>query len=111
MTSVPARRLAELLEQPAQAEGLSSQEARSLLPALSALHTAVLLRALAPAAPVDGDRLLTVREVAAQLGTSPDWVYRHAAQLGAHRLGRALRFSGRALDAALASPTMLKACR
>jgi DNA-binding transcriptional MocR family regulator len=42
------------------------------------------------------DRLVSVRDVARALGMSPGWVYRHADELGARRLGegrnRALRF-------------------
>jgi len=43
-----------------------------------------------------GERLLTVKEVAFVLGLKPPWVYRHAEELGAIRVGRgdraAIRF-------------------
>jgi hypothetical protein len=37
--------------------------------------------------------LLTVKELAARLRLQPSWVYRHADDLGAFRLGKYLRFS------------------
>jgi hypothetical protein len=39
------------------------------------------------------DTLLTVTEVAARLRVEASWVYTHADQLGAYRLGKYLRFS------------------
>lgn len=39
------------------------------------------------------DRLLTVPEIAARLGVTPQWVYRHSTRLGAYRLGKYVRFS------------------
>jgi hypothetical protein len=41
--------------------------------------------------PSDGN-LLTVEEVVARLSLKPSWVYTHADQLGAYRLGKYLRF-------------------
>lgn len=37
--------------------------------------------------------LLTVEEVAGRLRVKPSWVYSHADELGAYRLGKYLRFS------------------
>lgn len=36
--------------------------------------------------------LLDVSELAARLGLRPSWVYAHADELGAYRLGKYLRF-------------------
>jgi hypothetical protein len=48
-------------------------------------------------APIHGDAMssdiLTVNEVADRLRVKASWVYSHAADLGAYRLGRYLRFS------------------
>ncbi len=41
--------------------------------------------------PVD-EVLLTVEELAARLGLRRSWVYSHAGDLGAYRLGKYLRF-------------------
>lgn len=41
----------------------------------------------------DGKHLLTVGEVAARLSVSRNWVYNHASEIGAYRLGKYLRFS------------------
>ncbi len=41
----------------------------------------------------DGKHLLTVDEVAVRLCVSRNWVYNHASEIGAYRLGRYLRFS------------------
>ncbi len=37
--------------------------------------------------------LMTVEEVAARLKLKPSWVYSHAGDLGAYKLGKYLRFS------------------
>jgi excisionase family DNA binding protein len=39
------------------------------------------------------ETLLTVQELAEQLRVKPSWVYDHADELGAFRLGKYLRFS------------------
>jgi excisionase family DNA binding protein len=41
----------------------------------------------------DGGHLLTVDEVALRLCVSRNWVYNHASEIGAYRLGKYLRFS------------------
>ncbi len=43
------------------------------------------------------DRYLGAGEVADRLGMSTDWVYRHADELGAVKLGGAVRFPERAV--------------
>jgi hypothetical protein len=65
----------------------------------------------------NGESLLTVAQVAATLRVEPGWVYEHAADLGALRLGTGsrapIRFEARTLaarlrdlDAAVPTPTM-----
>ena len=45
------------------------------------------------------DRLLTVEEAATKLGTSRDWLYRHADQLPfTVRVSRHVRFSAQGID-------------
>lgn len=52
------------------------------------------------AAAVAPDRMLTAREVAERLKMSVRWVYQHADDLPfARRIGKALRFSERGLEA------------
>jgi excisionase family DNA binding protein len=41
----------------------------------------------------DERHLLTVEEVAVRLCVSRNWVYSHASEIGAYRLGKYLRFS------------------
>jgi len=43
--------------------------------------------------PLANAGLLTVEEVAGRLRVKPSWVYSHADELGAYRLGKYLRFS------------------
>ena len=49
------------------------------------------------------DRYLTADEVAKRLSMSPDWVYRHADELGGAKLGGAVRFPERAVARRLRS--------
>lgn len=39
------------------------------------------------------DQIMTVEELAVQLRVKPSWIYKHADNLGAYRLGKYLRFS------------------
>jgi hypothetical protein len=39
------------------------------------------------------ETLLTVQEIASHLRLKPSWVYEHADELGAYRLGKYLRFA------------------
>jgi hypothetical protein len=56
--------------------------------------------------PSEAPRLLTVAQVAREFGLSPDWVYGHARQLGAIRLGSGpkarLRFDRHTIGAQIA---------
>lgn len=78
------------------------------IPAFLAHLAALQLRAAArlasntgePAEQDAGDVLLGVAEAAKRLGTSEDWLYRHASELPFTRRlsGRQLRFSGRGIE-------------
>ena len=75
--------------------------ARDLIPRIVGLQVAVLARALASGHDANHieDRLLTVDEVAARLGLSKDWLYRHATKLPfTRRVGRQLRFGSQGLE-------------
>lgn len=68
--------------------------------ALEALAAVTVAQTVPVPSPQDGDdRLLTVNEAAALLGTSTDWLYRRSSTLPfARKLGpRTLRFSERGL--------------
>lgn len=41
------------------------------------------------------EQLMSVREVGQRLGVGTQWVYRHAGQLGAVKVGRSVKFSER----------------
>ena len=43
--------------------------------------------------PVTGIEILTVEEIATRLKVKTSWVYTHADELGAYKLGKYLRFS------------------
>lgn len=86
---------------------LPTEHVVALLARCAVVHAALLGRLLAgrddgdPGARGDQaeDRLLTVEEAATKLGTSRDWVYRHADQLPfTVRVGRQVRFSGQGID-------------
>ena len=83
----PVPTLDELAADPARAADIPPATAVALLGRLAGLQTVLLARALAPGGGgnVDGalaeDRLLSVKDAAAQLGHSEDWLYRHAAKL------------------------------
>jgi hypothetical protein len=47
--------------------------------------------------PSNEDDILTVAEVAERLRLAPSWIYAHADDLGAYRLGKYLRFSWKRL--------------
>lgn len=47
---------------------------------------------------LDDERLLTVTEVCQLIRVAPTFVYRHAAELGAIKVGSHLRFTRRGLD-------------
>lgn len=100
----PVPSLDELAADPARVVDIPPATAAALLGRLAGLQPVLLARALAPAgggnsdgAPVE-DRLLSVKEAAAQLGHSEDWLYRHAKKLPfTVRTGRDVRFSAAGL--------------
>ena len=97
MTQVPT--LDELAADPAKAKGLPSEMIMALITRCLTLHEHLLLR-LIVGRRADGhcggeeDRLLDVKEAAARLSVTVDWLYRHAGALPfTVRTGRKLRFS------------------
>ena len=92
--------LTELLEHPERAHDVPPHVARDLLPRIIGLQVALLARVLTNGhEPGLEDRLLSVDEVAARLGQSKDWLYRHAAKLPfTRRVGRQVRFSSQGLE-------------
>ena len=102
-------RTAQPLEplEPPTLETITSAPLETLAPIalhLAALQVAVATRLAAPRGRDDGpDRLLRVKEAAALLGMSPDWLYRNADRFRfTVRNGRSLRFSERGLRRYLA---------
>jgi predicted DNA-binding transcriptional regulator AlpA len=100
----PVPSLDELAANPERAAEISPAAAAALLTRVAGLQPVLLARALATAG--DGghdgapsaDRLLTVKQAAAQLGHSEDWLYRHAAKFPfTVRTGRDVRFSAAGL--------------
>jgi len=96
-------RLSKLLQ---DIESLDSEQLSPVLAQVTALQTALLAKLLVQkeqqhrieSAPED--HLLTVTEAAERLGTSCDWLYRHAHKLPfTVRLGsRQLRFSSKGIE-------------
>jgi predicted DNA-binding transcriptional regulator AlpA len=96
--------LLDLLHDPAQVAGVPPQAISPLLCQLAALQSALAARLLMESAVssdslAEADVLLNVTEASERLGTSPDWLYRHAHQLPfTVRVGpRQLRFSAHGL--------------
>lgn len=96
--------LDELAADPSSAAGLSPASLRALLVRAAAALAALSAVAMAPAPPAPGetmDRALTVKEVAARIGLSEDYLYRHARDLPFFLPSvngvRAVRFSERRL--------------
>ena len=109
----PVPTIDELMTDPSRAAHLAPDEARCILVALASLQRSLELVLTAPSAGSDSralrnehggrrelhletqveNRLLSVKEVAARLGVTVDWCYRHGELLGARRLShRVLRF-------------------
>ena len=89
-------RLVELLADPSRVATLPKDAIPQLRGELAKLDTMLLARLMTPAIGAnENDRLLDASEAAAKLGTSEDWVYRHAKSLPfAIRVGKkSLRFS------------------
>jgi predicted DNA-binding transcriptional regulator AlpA len=96
--------LHDILRDPTHVAHVPLQAIPVLLYQLAGLQSALLTRLLTDATPLtiqaaDPDGLLDVAEAAQRLGTSKDWLYRHADQLPfTVRLGpRQLRFSAHGL--------------
>jgi len=92
------RGLAEIFADPSVIETLTVEEVASARGELSRLDSLLLARlmsaigGLTPRPPTD--RRLSVKEAAAKLGTSKDWLYRHAGTLPfTVRIGRGVGFS------------------
>lgn len=85
-------------------DALASETLPGFLAQLAALQARVAARIASPfltrEAPREQDMLLTVKQAAARLGVSPDWLYRRAATLPFTRplSPRALRFSATGID-------------
>lgn len=93
-----------LLEAPENVQRLQAETALSLLGPVAALYAHLQARVAANssmngagAATESHVGLLTAGELASRLGVSTDWVYRHANELSAVRLGGHVRFSPEAL--------------
>jgi predicted DNA-binding transcriptional regulator AlpA len=96
--------LIDLVRDPAAVANVPPQAIPALLCQLAALQSALLSRLLSESTPLaiqaaDPDGLLGVAETAQRMGTSKDWLYRHADELPfTVRLGpRQLRFSAHGL--------------
>lgn len=75
--------LAELATEPAKASELREEQIPALLTQLATVHSVIAARLLtlqqaAEGAPAEGSGLVRIAEAAKLLGTSPDWLYRHA---------------------------------
>ncbi len=83
--------------QPATAVGLLQEEATASASGMNNVEVFDLPLTEANGTTVGEDRderhLLTVDEVAVRLCVSRNWVYNHASEIGAYRLGKYLRFS------------------
>jgi predicted DNA-binding transcriptional regulator AlpA len=97
--------LSDLLRDPAHVAKIPLETIPALLCQLAALQSALAARLLGETAPVGGpepeaDALLEVTEAARRLGTTRDWLYRHAHQLPfTVRMGpRQLRFSAKGIE-------------
>jgi excisionase family DNA binding protein len=95
----------DLLRDPAHVAKIPLQAIPALLCQLAAVQTALAARLLGEPEPAgapepEADALLEVGEAARRLGTSKDWLYRHAHQLPfTVRMGpRQLRFSAKGLE-------------
>ncbi len=97
LASIP--KLPDLLANPQRAADLPPEAIPALRGELARLDTVLLARLLSPTngqVPIipQGDRLLVAQEAAAKLGSSADYLYRHASTLPfTVRVGRRLRFS------------------
>lgn len=103
ITTDPRVTLAALVQRPETAGEVASAQIPALLAALAGLQGALLARlvveqngngAHAAQTPASPEAYLTADEAAARFRVTRRWLYRHAVQMGAHRLSRkAIRFS------------------
>ena len=102
MQTVP--KLADLLNDPSNLKDLPPEAIPILRAELAKLDSLLLMRLTLPQGngqgQADGDRLLVVGETARKLGTSKDWLYRHADTLPfTVRVGtKQVRFSEAGID-------------
>ena len=96
--------IAKLLDEPTAANAVPVELIPAVLCRLAALQGMLTARLLKndrggdPGSTIE-DRLLDVADVAERLGTSRDWLYRHANRLPfTVRVGRQLRFSARGVE-------------
>src|SRR3990172_4994515 len=102
MTLKPIPKLQDIAESPALVSEMAADLVETLLGKCSVVQGALVSRLLAlrvnggnqPERPTEGDRLLDVREAAAKLGTSRDYLYRNSDKLPfVVRIGRQVRYS------------------
>lgn len=94
MPTVPS--LAELVSQLDKVSEVPSEMIPAMLGDLEQLKAALWARLTVPSTngAASDDRLLDVNEAAKKLGSSTDWLYRHAKKLPfTVRMGRPVRFS------------------
>ena len=104
--SPTATTLDDLAADPTQATTLSTRAAVALLARCTVVQSALIGRILESPVPEAGspeaageERLLNVVEAAQRLGTSHDYLYRHAKRLPfTVRIGSRLRFSSRGIE-------------
>ena len=95
--------LRRLLSTDVDLDDLASEDIPAVLMSLAALQNRFVARLLkeqtGEGRVATGDTLLRVPDAAARLGTTTDWLYRHAKQLPfTVRQGRQLRFSSQGID-------------
>jgi len=97
------RMLAEIVTDPARIADVSPEIIAGLRGELAAIDTLLLGRLLSPIRSAERrsqpDRRLNVKEAAAKLGMSRDWLYRHAAaQPFTVKIGRSVGFSEEGIE-------------
>lgn len=106
MSLTPVPSLEQLVQDPARASALPLDATEKFLAQVHVLQGALLTRLLAVKAsagnngqtPPQGDSLVSVKEVAARLGRSLDYVYRRTWPFEVKGDGRGRRFSAQGLD-------------
>jgi hypothetical protein len=78
---------------------LQPEELPALLGELEIIRATALMRITQPAPVVQADELLDINQASQRLGTSVDYLYRHAESLPfTRRIGRKLLFSSRGVE-------------